>query len=47
MSCLIPVEYTQVLRTHEPLRVIRRGLPLEFSQKLQAAAQVGTVKVDV
>ncbi|KAF5829392.1 hypothetical protein DUNSADRAFT_16161 [Dunaliella salina] len=29
----------RVLRAHEPLRVLRRGVPLDFSQKLEEAAQ--------
>mmetsp|Transcript_28093 Transcript_28093/g.75873 ORF Transcript_28093/g.75873 Transcript_28093/m.75873 type:complete len:959 (+) Transcript_28093:112-2988(+) len=29
----------RVLRAHEPLRVSRRGVPLEFSKKLEEAAQ--------
>jgi len=30
----------QVLRAHEPLRVLRRGVPVEFSKKLEEAAKV-------
>eukprot|EP00967_Tisochrysis_lutea_P109292 scaffold170024_cov15-Tisochrysis_lutea.AAC.1 len=37
--CIGTLGKERVLRAHEPLRVSRRGVPLEFSKKLEEAAQ--------